>query len=235
MKKFALAACSVALLGVIPAVAGAATVALDTQNHTKPARMQKYYDADGQNGWVENVVINWEKGTFNTFAGMFRLTADVAGTKQNILAWCTELDTRLNLPRVYSYGADMSSSVRKNLDTLFANAKTLVTNKTTAAAYQLSVWEMLYDTDYSLDTGAFTAAATKNAGVAALANTWLSNIANSVWAYDADNRATYLKAGGSQDVQTDLPAPVPVPAAGLMLMGGLAGLGALRRRSAAKA
>ena len=46
---------------------------------------------------------------------------------------------------------------------------------------------------------------------------------------------TLLSAPGTQNLVTDItPAPVPVPAAGLMLIGGLAGFLGLRRRKSAK-
>lgn len=72
-----------------------------------------------------------------------------------------------------------------------------------------------------------------SAGVFALAQGWLDQLdgdaGNGEWTRLAGNRVSFLTAGGSQNLVT-YTAPVPVPAAGGLLVGAIAGLAALRRR-----
>lgn len=72
-----------------------------------------------------------------------------------------------------------------------------------------------------------------SAGVFALANSWLSqlddNANNGEWTRLPGTRVSFLTAENSQNLVT-YTAPVPVPAAGGLLIGAIAGLAVLRRR-----
>jgi len=119
---------------------------------------------------------------------------------------------------------------------LASAAYDLVVDGVTAAAFQISVWEIVYDTDTMLDLDGgnfFTVAdangAEFNEAVEAQADTFLAGLASAqMGAYDL----TFMYNDGSQDIVTATPAvaAVPLPASSLLLLGAIGGLGALRRR-----
>jgi len=85
------------------------------------------------------------------------------------------------------------------------------------AAFQVAVWEIVYDAALDLSSGTFTL--TSNAPVGALAQTWLDAVV------PADPDAIGLKALSSNDAQDQL---VPAPATLALL--GLGAFAARRRR-----
>lgn len=74
-----------------------------------------------------------------------------------------------------------------------------------------------------------------SSGVFDLAQSWLDKLdgaGTDDWTLLPGSRVSFLTAGGSQNLVT-YTAPVPVPAAGGLLVGAIAGLAVLRRRRAA--
>jgi len=61
-----------------------------------------------------------------------------------------------------------------------------------------------------------------------IAQGWLNNIENDTWTDNGDS-FVILNAAGTQDLLTNV-AAVPLPASGLLLLGGLFGAGAVARR-----
>ena len=99
-------------------------------------------------------------------------------------------------------------------------------NSTEAAAFQMALWNALYDEDLLVGSGAFSVTSL-TAGATALANDYL--LAASTYSGGQQYNMTFLEnLSGGQNLVTV--APVPLPAAGLLLLGALGGLGALRRR-----
>lgn len=189
--------------------------------------------------------------------GAYQLTSTdpVTRAASKLVGFCVELTQGLSLPATYTEGSGsaLTAVVQERLGRLVTTAWTKVTSAKTAAAFQLAVWETIYD----------NAAATPYVGgpvrgekdsfyqkfTAKAATTSVSGVAN----FDADTinlatqwarlardtsvavaSVTFLKSAGSQDLLTyappATPAPVPLPAAGLALMSGLGAMAALRRR-----
>lgn len=214
-----------AIASAMPAAALTVTVSQQGSN--------AFVDAAGQNGWQQTVNTNF--GNFG--AGVFRLRADEGSGPVNFLAFCVDLVQNLNLPGTYERKDDLfTGPVRQNIDALLSNAflstPSLVTNSQSAAAFQIALWEIISDTTYDLSTGNFRM--TNNPSGRALANTWLANVANGTW-MPTGATFTFLHSDKLQDVLAigiGGPTPVPLPAT-LWLMGaGVAGLAAMRRRTA---
>jgi hypothetical protein len=115
---------------------------------------------------------------------------------------------------------------------LFSANSVTVDTATKSAAFQVALWEIVYETSGTLDAavGAFSATS-GTAGLIAQANTYLGNLAgNSAF-------LTFFESDGnprSQNLVTEGVRPVvpevPLPASGLLLVGALAGAGALAMR-----
>lgn len=182
-----------------------------------------------------NAMAQWTTYSLNGtsrrgMAGMFRMTGtDAYGNVQDFLAFC--LDPMQGLRRSHDYvvGTSLGGSALDRLSALMNNALALVTDATSAAAFQLAAWEIANEGQggLSLGNGAFVVSETI-AGTGAVAQGWLDLISSGTWDRGARD-LVILQDPILQDLVTNI-APVPVPAAGVMLLGGIAGLGALRGR-----
>ena len=224
MKTFKIVVAALAL-GAASALSPASAA---TINVTKQGT-NAFVDASGSNGWYQSTSYTLNGTGRSAAAGMFRLTGtSTNGAVQDFLAFCLEPLETLTLPKDHTVGTTLGSSVLDRLGALMSNAFTLVTGSQSAAAFQMAAWEIANESNGSLDLaqGGFriTSAGT---GTQSLAQSWLNLIGSGQWT--SGGNVTILSASGTQDLLTNI-APVPVPAAGVMLLGGLAGLGALRRR-----
>lgn len=220
-KPFAI----VAMLAAATTVpASAATYNVDTQGYNA------FADAGGRNVWYEAVSYRMAGQSRNAAAGVFRLKATPTGggSAQTFLAFCLEPLEWLRLPKTYTDGTPLSAFVVGRLGALVDNAMQLVRNAQTAAAFQLAAWEIANEGNGALNLtrGSFVVT-NANRKTLALSQGWLDQIAGNAW--KPDTKVRILTAPGTQDLVTDL-APVPVPAAGILLMAGLAGLAGLRGR-----
>ena len=215
---------AVAALAVAALAGPAAAATYDVTTQGKNA----FFDANGKNAWYEYTSYKMNGKTVTAAAGVFRLKAtDARGVSRDFLAFCLEPLEYLRLPRAYDDGTSLTQMQVGALGALVNNALKLVNNARSAAAFQLAAWEVANEGGkFELSKGAFVVTSA-NAKTKSLAQSWLDALNGNKWA--ANYKVRILTATRTQDLVTDLP-PVPVPAAGFLMVGALGGLAALRRR-----
>ena len=180
-----------------------------------------------------NITDTPEGNTGHTLSGAFKAT-DAIGNWGTFIAWCLDLGGVLASNSDYSATDDpfsnsdgVSLPARDRIDDFFQDIDVIAeSNASTSqsSAVQIALWEILYDDDYNLSTGVFQTTGGS------------TSIAQGLLDFAKDNdlartmKVTYLEAenGARQNLVTI--SPVPLPAAGFLLLGGLGGLTLLRKR-----
>lgn len=167
------------------------------------------------------------------------------------------ITTSTNAPVTYIHDNSLFGSDRRTLmATLLGTAFDPSLGPQHHAATQIALWKLGFGNISSSSGDAFTVELpssqnlpggflgftggditatfeSTSAGVFTLANDWLSQLdgdaTNGEWTRLPGRRVSFLTAGSSQNLVT-YTAPVPVPAAGGLLIGAIAGLAVLRRR-----
>jgi hypothetical protein len=175
-------------------------------------------------------------------------TEDTSITK-NFLAWCLDFTTMF-----FNRGADRTETDTLNASTLpaaipndvFAGAQDRIQRlynvafdtsssienqltRTKSAAFQLAIWEAVFDDDWDVENvdGRFWASSdTKDGDIIDQAQRWLT----AAESYGGSQRwvLSFYTTSQNQDVVTA--APIPLPAAGWLLLAAIGGLGVAARR-----
>jgi len=236
-KVFKMFGVKTSIFAIAVAAVGFAGSANATTIQVDPVHSSVFGDENGHNKYrivtqfsVNNVQEN------RVYAGAFRLKSDQFGDLSEFLAFCLQPLERLTLPKAHEFGSNFSASVTQDLQILAQNAWSSVTDKVSAAAFQMAAWEITTETmsSYDIDDGVFaiTYGSTNSNAAEGIAQGWLDNISTDAWT-DNGQEFVILNAEGTQDLLTNV-APVPLPASGLMLAAGLLGAGAVARRKARK-
>ena len=179
-------------------------------------------------------------------AGAFALNGDLDGKPGAELfdAFCLDIGTWLRLPSLYTvtgspFASDPLTALQKsNIGKLFNTAYSTLNlaNATQSAGFQLALWEIVNETagaPFALGSGNFHA--TGSAAANNFADLLLAGLGGT---QTQKYRMTFLQStdpridGGHYSQNLVTVSPVPLPAAGLMLIAGLGGLGLMRRRRA---
>jgi hypothetical protein len=197
-------------------------------------------------GWENGYkTVNVTAPTHNGAAGAFKMK-DV-NTLDKFTVFCLDLLALIRSNTAYGYKTTTTpfsnsvdlvangglSRIQSIFDSGYAAA---LTSSTASAGFQVALWNAVYDTDWSVsnNAGAFFQSDTAS-GVQAEANAVLLAAEN----YSGRKKwnLTFFESTQtnprSQNLVTAAPAPVPLPAAGLMLITALGGLFVGRRRKAA--
>jgi hypothetical protein len=150
----------------------------------------------------------------------------------HFLAFCVDLTQFINNPQYAVINNSLfSGATLENMERLFSSVLggmalgDVIDTSLEAAAMQVAIWEVMMDTGngYDLDAGAFSMS--NNATVEAQADAYLAGLFNG---NTGEYKLTFLESDKHQDLVTV--APVPLPASALMMVAGLGGLAAARRR-----
>lgn len=243
MKKFLFAA---AALAVLPAANAQATTTVNITSWSIGANM------------IGSVGVNTPSINHNAvYINQFRYKGNYTpgGAVFDELTNCADLGHYVanGTYQVLSISARLSDVTKiAQLTRFVTNSKALVGSATgqqkniAAAAMQLGIWEILYETgntSYDVANGNFHSAYKSGYGTSAdftsaqnLANTWLGNSVDGTWKQTSGTALRYLYAPNAQS-QIFLAAGVPEPTQwALMLSGfGLAGFAARRRKNTLQA
>ena len=226
MKTFFKGAAAAALI-CLGTAASASTVTL---TQTGPG-------AYGSAGLFQNVKIEFPNSsgtgtqTYSGTAGAF----DMTGPAGQFFAFCVDLHDSLKASASYTINNSLFlTDIKDNMQKLFDTAYKDVDTSVEAAAFQIALWEILKDTNtsggasvFDIGAGDFKVIGTRTPDqVKTQATAYLSGLNGTP---TSKFNMTFYESGNSQDLVTV--SAVPLPAAGLMLLAGLAGFAGFRRRN----
>jgi len=165
-------------------------------------------------------------------AGAFALNADSLG---DFAAWCLDLATTMTPGKNYTVtdspfsGNSLSEKVIGNIQKLFntAYAALDLNENAESAGFQLALWELVYETGNKFDVSKGKFKASGDTAAVNFANGLLKGLDGDA---TQNYEMTFLQSKHSQNLVTANVAPIPLPAAGFLMLGALGGLGLAARK-----
>lgn len=207
MKFMKSAMASVAILAGAASAANAITVPLSKSG-------SGYF---GDENWGTSVSRTIGTSVYNGRAGAFHLTDGINA----FITFCIEPGVYINLREVFTVFED--APVADKIDRLYNAAYHEVVDAISASAFQIALWEVITETsgEYDVTNGHHSAIAPSST----LANLFLDRL-------ETAGTGKYKYTVYSNSGQDQLTAtPVPLPASAVLLLAGLGGFAAFRRKS----
>lgn len=192
---------------------------------------------------IDAVDVDVAGGNSRVAAGGFNMVDSTAGGLGAFIAWCVDLGAFLGTSGSHDYamtdtpfGNGGETILGAGMDRVLAlfNAnygEAITASRDASAAFQLALWEVVYDGDFDLDNGVFQASASDT--VADLAGGYLTSASGYTGANLWD--ISYLEstaANRRQNLVTAEAVPsVPLPASAAMLLMAIGALALGRKRS----
>jgi hypothetical protein len=194
-----------------------------------------------------NTAVRVEGGprSVNALAGGFALSDSIA----DFVAWCLDIGNNLHIPATGTayhqtatpfsnttgtLAAPQLDTVRALFETSYATLD--LASDAQSAGFQLALWEILYETSGTFDLTAGSFRQTRSTEAANAANAAANDLLAALGGPITQRyRLTFFESGmngqGKQLSQNLVTvSEVPLPAAGVLLLAGLGGLAALKRR-----
>lgn len=155
----------------------------------------------------------------------------------NFTSYCVDLAQNVTANTTYTFHVKtpveygFSSAQTFLLSALWADFLPDADTKDKSAAFQLAVWEIVFDTNGQVGSGAFKANSPDTPK--SIAQGWLNTISSP--GYVPSNplpTLRILQSSTAQDQLTAIQTPVPAPGAGALGLAGIGLLAARRRRAA---
>lgn len=233
---------------ILKSLAVLGAIAISTSAHAAPFEIIDNGLTSYHTGWVTSS--DPSVGPTNVRAGAFDLKAK-SGPLDDFIAYCIDIQHTFSGSTTYeivsgptSLIPEITSSIANSVQALFNTSYSQVSDNlgtaNLSAGFQLALWEVLFEENagaWDLGAGNFKVTGFGGAVGAAgdmLAATWdyldTGLKQDGYMNYDLTWLQAEVKGSKGQNLVTAVVSPIPLPAAGPMLLFGLAGLGYIARR-----